>query len=394
MEKFEVESVLHTKDGIHFAWRDLGGTYVVYRDGHLLYEGTVASFQDHQIKHARLYDYSIERVVNDLVVDVIRLQTSAYAEQKNVQNPLQSLVMTTIVSKHKIALSWEKVPGIEHYKVYKNERLLKEVQTNSYIDLDINISEPAIYRIQAKRLIVKSDERFNQSRALASAVFERMIAAKKEPATEKFQLTKEVSAPKELLRPIEDRKKIQVNEWKFRYMTFIKEKVVKNPNFFSRNHLFSGDDRDFHPNGSRYRTRVDISLDYEKVQSPMICNKHIGKTIAYNRRGGIRKVAVANYNGITLVRKDHKLGESGFLLTHDVQNPLARAPRLNYEVHAILRQDGVMDMTGFHNQAPHHEVYLMGDAKKWKPIHLVESNGLFWLSDLTSWNYWRYSNLI
>ena len=49
--------------------------------------------------------------MNDEVVDVIALQTSAFAEQRNVENPLQFLVMTTIVAKTQIALSWEEIKG-------------------------------------------------------------------------------------------------------------------------------------------------------------------------------------------------------------------------------------------------------------------------------------------
>ena len=45
----------------------------VYKDGHHLYEGTVSEFSDGDFKHAKLYNYVIERVEDGNVVDVIAL---------------------------------------------------------------------------------------------------------------------------------------------------------------------------------------------------------------------------------------------------------------------------------------------------------------------------------
>ena len=111
---------MHKADLIYFTWNDVGGIYKVYRDGHHLYEGTVAEFSDGDFKHAKLYNYVIERVEDGNVVDVIALQTSAFAEQKNKESPLQSLVMTTIVAKTQIALSWEEIKDVDEYDVYRN----------------------------------------------------------------------------------------------------------------------------------------------------------------------------------------------------------------------------------------------------------------------------------
>ena len=72
-----------------------------------------------------------------------------------------------------------------------------------------------------------------------------------------------------------------------------------------------------------------------------------------------RKAALLESEGIVLERSDHKNGEAGFLLTHAVQNPLVNAPDVDYEVRAVLRRDGLFDMTGYHDQAPHHEIYLI-----------------------------------
>ena len=59
-----------------------------------------------------------------------------------------------------------------------------------------------------------------------------------------------------------------------------------------------------------------------------------------------------------------------------------------------MRRDGTFDMTGFHDQAPHHEIYINREVKgaDWMPIHQAESKGLAWMSRIIAWQYWRFSN--
>lgn len=392
---FEISSVIHTRDAIRFTWPDLGGTYYVYRDGELLYEGTVSAFSDGQFKHAKLYHYSIERVVNDTVVDVIRLQTSPYAEVRNVENPLQFLVMTTIVARTQIALSWEMIKDVACYEVYRNDVFLGKVRGNQYIDRDISLEESYVYRIQSSRLLKKSEERFSKGKSLIATIARKFTVSKEEPAIENFVVTKQIGRPQDLLMSTLNRKReLKVVDWKFRYATFLTDKKIKNPNYLSRNRQFQGDNRDFDSESECFRTRVDVAFHYQQAQSPMIFTKRVGKTIAYDALGSIRKIAVAPSDEIKLERTDHQMGESGFILTHDVGNPLVQAPGITYEVRAVLRKDGLFDLTGFHNQAPHHEVYLMSDGREWMPIHLAESKGLIWMADVMGWHYWRHLNFV
>ena len=399
MEKkllFEVQTVTHRHDVIHFTWNDVGGVYHVYRDGNLLYEGTVPEFHDGNFKHAKMYNYSIERVVNDKVVDVIALQTSAFAEQRNIENPLQFLVLTTIVAKTQIALSWEEIKDVEKYEIYRNGIHMKTVKANRYIDRDFSLNESYVYRIHSVRPLSKSEEKMSRSKSVAATVFGMFDrnSAKKKPAIERYTLSKLIAKPTILLTPVLNRKKHNtINKWTFRYITFLAEKRIKNPNKLSKNHYFQGDGREFDAEGETYRTRVNIELDYGKIQAPLLYSKDIGRTIAYDHQGRIRDEGTASDDEIVLERSEHKKGEVGFLLTHAVKNPLIIAPEINYEVRAVFRRDGTFDMTGYHDQAPHHEIYIVrGEGDEWMTIHRAKSQGLAWMSGIIAWQYWRFSN--
>ncbi|MER2090976.1 MAG: hypothetical protein ABS920_14650 [Sporosarcina sp.] len=232
-KKFEIQTVLHKPDLIYFTWNDVGGTYNVYKDGNHLYEGTVSEFSDGDFKHAKLYNYSIERVENGSVVDVILLQTSAFAEKKDVDSPLQSLVTTTIVAKTQIALSWEEIKDVDEYDIYRNGIYMKTVNENRYIDRDFSLDEMNVYTIESKRPLVKSEERFNVFQSVVSNIFGLLnpSSTKEEATYERYSVTKVIAGAVNLLIPVQEKDGLpHVDRWQFRYMTFLKDDWIRNPN--------------------------------------------------------------------------------------------------------------------------------------------------------------------
>lgn len=393
---FEMESVYHTPDAIRLTWRDIGGFYRVFRADELLYEGTVATFQDGYFQANQLYDYTIERVIDDCVVDVIRVQTSTYHQKEDVENPLQGLVMTTVVSCSKITLFWEAIQGVSHYAIYRNGVFLETVGNAQYVDRNLVDGESYIYHIQSNRLLAQSEESFRMSKSVIAKLLKKVSNTKHKPAIESFTMIKDIRPINQLLVPVRERTEPKkVNRWAFRYTTFLRDDVVKNPNLLSGNVLFQGDNRGFHPEGARFRTRVDISLHEQRLEMPMVCERRIGETIAYSRFGRVRDIATAGSEGITVKRTDDGKKSTHFWLVHDVKNPLvAAAPGIGYEVQATFEERGAFKLSGFHNQAPHHEVYLAQDGGEWLPIHLAESKGLVWMTDVMGSHYWCYANFI
>ncbi|CAM3278234.1 DUF3238 domain-containing protein [Filibacter tadaridae] len=393
---FEIKTVTHVPDSISFTWNDTGGVYKVYRNGKHVYEGTAPEFSDGDIKHAKMYNYTIERIENDNVVDVIALQTSAFAEKKDKESPLQSLVLTTIVAKTQIALSWEEIQDVEDYAIYRNGTLMNTTGKNYYIDRDFSLDEGYTYAIHSTRPLAKSEERMNISNSVISKVFGTLnpFSSKEEATDEEFIVTKLIAEPKELLTPVAVRKrKPNIDRWRFRYTTFLPDEWVRNPNVLSPNHYFKGDGRGFDVNGKSYRTRVDINLAYDLDGAPLTVTKGVGESVAYSHLKRVRQKETAPSEGIVLKRMDHRKEETGFLLTHAVGNPLTTAPEIDYEVKSVMRRDGTFDMTGYHNQAPHHEIYMMrGDQGNWIPLHQAESKGLAYMSNVVAWQYWRVSS--
>ncbi|WOV84159.1 DUF3238 domain-containing protein [Sporosarcina jeotgali] len=396
-QRFEITSVTHEVGRIAFDWDDAGGTYHVYKDGEHIYEGTSPDFQDTDILADTFYKYTIERHVNDEVKDVIVMQTSTFSVEKNKSNPLQSLVMTTIIARTQIALSWERLSNTETYTIYRNGEQLAQVDSNRYIDRDFNIDEPITYAVYCERPIAQSEETFNNARSfIAKALGVFLPEENERPANiEGFTIMKSIDKPTALLASIRDYHKPEpVNHWSFRYKTFLEDDILENPNVLSPNRYFKGDNRKFDPESDNYRTFVDIEITANNPDQPITFTKKVGESVAYGLDKEIRDSETATDEGIFLKQSNYNRNESRFILEHAVGNPLTTAPDINYEVMAVLRRNGTFDLTGFHDQSPNHEIYLKkGETHRWIPVHQSRSEGLAYMSGVTAYQYWRFSNI-
>ncbi|HZG73526.1 MAG TPA: hypothetical protein VEY51_18465, partial [Chondromyces sp.] len=61
-------------------------------------------------------------------------------------------------------------------------------------------------------------------------------------------------------------------------------------------------------------------------------------------------------------------------------------------VYGEFYQNGVIDITGLHDQSPYHEVYVKNEnASSWQPIHQAKNKGLEWLAPPMANQLWRFS---
>lgn len=396
-QDFEITSVTHEVGRIAFEWDDAGGVYHVYKDGEHIYEGTSPDFQDTDLLADTNYRYTIERHANDEVKDVIVMQTTALAVEKNRNNPLQSLVLTTIVAKTQVALSWERLKDTEKYTIYRNGKELAQVESNRYIDRDFPMDEPLTYAVYCERSIAQSEETFNNARSFIAKAFGFLYpkTTEKEASVEGFTIMKSIGVPSKLMVPFaEYRPPSPVSKWDFRYLTFLEDAVLENPNVISPNRYFKGDNREFDPEADAYRTFVDIEIDYTKTDNPLTFTKKVGESVALGLDKKVRERQTASDEGIILNPFNDKSGATGFHLKHAVGNPLTTSPDINYEVQAIFARNGTFNLTGFHDQSPNHEIYMRTNKRMdWIPVHQSRSAGLAYMSGVTAYQYWHFSNI-
>ncbi|PIC63539.1 hypothetical protein CSV79_11290 [Sporosarcina sp. P13] len=391
---FEIQRMKHSLEDLFFAWTDSGDYYRVYKNKQQIYEGNVAEFTDGELDPRQPFQYTIERIEEGQTKDVIVIQTYALTEVKEDEHPLQHLVITTIVASSQIALSWERIKGVETFDIHRNGEYLQTVEDNRFIDRETGLSESVTYSVSATRPLIDSNQQMNVSKSIAATLFEAVIptSTNNKPTEEIYTFSVRVNRRDQLLRPVADCKKVkEVARWKFRYTTFLKEDIIKNPNFLSPYLYFTGDDRDFGAHGKSFRTRVDMQGEFTAGQSSLSYTKATGPTIGLNYAKRYKRHGHASVDDIVIERLDAKPTDIHFTISHDVGNPLTASPPIHYEVTGYLDREGNIDLVGYHNISPHHEIYLSLDDQEWQAAHLAESEGLAYLSGVPGNNYWRYT---
>lgn len=397
--RLELELLEQTDTTIFFIWTNTAAVCRVERDGEILYEGTENSFKDEELIPGELYIYTIEKLnLESKVVDRLKLQTGTENHLDDFINRLQQITVSTIVSDSKIALAWGAINGISSFDVYRNGDLLATTDKNQFTDFHAQKDEAYTYWIKGKRPLEQSEETSKNQKSLFATVFGMLNirSSQEQAAMEEFWIVKRVASREELLATSPSNKNridTKQPEWQLRYLTFLAEEMMPNPNPFALNRFFKGDNRTFDPDAKEYRTRVDLTVRFREEGALVEFSKDVGTTIAYNWRKKFRKADVASSAGIELkeVKEDtHKVAVS---LKHCVGNPLVASPDIDYQVTANFYRIGVYDIIGIHDQAPNHEVYLKRKRDdEWGQIHEAEDKGLSWMAGPIASQYWRISN--
>jgi hypothetical protein len=394
MNGLEIELLHQTDTIIEFKWTQTGHACTVQRDAKIIYTGKGNSFQDTGLAPGELYTYTIEQLdASGNALERIKMRTATENRSEDCNNLLERAAITAIVSTSKISLAWSPIEGLKEFEIYRDGELIGTVEKSQFSDYSASKEIGHTYQVSAKRPLEKSESTFSEEKSLAARVFGafNIKSSQEEAAMEKFGIKFELTSADYLLSgspttDVED----QNPKWDFRYSTFLPDDYLLNPNLLSFNRYFSGDDRRFEADSSHYRTQVNFNVDLKDTEAALEFNKDVGVSIAYDWRKKFRKADVASAEDVYLEKAEDDDRNVRVHLHHSVGNPLTPSPNIDYDVAARFYRDGHYDITGMHDQAPNHEVYLRkGGEAVWQPIHQTESKGLAWMSDTIASQYWR-----
>lgn len=153
LNELEIESIVPYSNEIHLDWNDIGNTYNVYQDKKLIYSGSDSNFIVDSLDSGSLYSYKIEAIDEQgTVIDNLRLQTSTDKVDKNINENLNDLIITTVLNDNKVKIIWEDIDGINTFQVFKNGQLINTVKDN-VIEDEIESNSLTSYNIVGKKLI-------------------------------------------------------------------------------------------------------------------------------------------------------------------------------------------------------------------------------------------------
>lgn len=391
--RFALLKITQLEHELVFEWTDIGGLYRVYRDDILVHEGLIALFTDTHVSREDSHRYAIERLEKGQTIDVIKFQTISRKVDMSNEHPLAEAFFTTIVSASGIILHWQPIQGVKSFDIFRDGKFLASVTGQQYTDYEPIREHIHTYQVQFRRPLKNASKKSSKSLSLLASLLATMKKEEK-LGYERFEWVVRIAPLRKLLVPTEERDektKYGFPQWHLRYTTFLSERRIKNSNFLSRHASFQGDNRSFSVHAKTYRTRVDLVYDSLNQRHPLTYQRSIGATVSYNRLGSKLKKKYALKEDIKVQALQHPTERYVFRLHHDVKNPIVLAPKITYEVIGKLTANGLIEVTGFHDEAPNHEVYIKIKDEDWYPIHLTESKGLFSLINGLSRRYWRFS---
>lgn len=373
-KSFPIESIEQTTNDIIFHFKSGKGPFRIYREGRLIYEGEDESFTDSELAAGTAYFYTIEIGARRSSPERIKVQTSTAAKFRESENVLKECIQTTIISRSLVAMEWEPIEGVEEYAIYQNGKRIAKVEEPFFVDRWVRSQVAYTYRVYAERPLPGFEQDSNDEKLPEAAI-------------EKFHMTKVLDPLEEILKsgdaPSEKK------EWQFLYKTFLRKSWIKNPDDASPYRYFKGDGRGFDPASKDYRSMAEIVVTAD--ESEIRLNKDIGKTKGYGMLRKLKGEVVPSDAGIYLEDVEVEENKASFVLKHSVENPLADAPAVDYQVWAAFLRSGFYDIAGMHEQAPNHEVYLKhGIQRSWTTLH--QSEGTEWPAEPNTVIYWRVSN--
>ncbi|OES46648.1 DUF3238 domain-containing protein [Domibacillus iocasae] len=378
-----VTSVSQTPDQISFSWTGEGSVRIL-KDGQEVYNGSDHSFTDTGLEPGTMYAYLIKGG------QTLKIQTATAVEreEKNEDIPLQELIVTTVIQAENVAVAWEPIRGVKEYEIYRNGDYAGTVTEPAFQDRHVKADESYVYQIKGIRPLELGSEEATEKPSPLAKVIDLLKIKKDEDdmLVETFLIDKDIGRPADHLH---DRVSMRPLEYVLRYTTFLEDEWIENPNVLSKMRYFTGDGRSFDPESDRYRTRAEIKVNSREV----LLTRDVGASEGYTVNKELVERKAASDEGIAVKNVQTDEEKVSFLLDHSVGNPLMPSPDIIYEVYAAFYPNGVIDISGEHDEAPHHEIYLKHKDEDWKPLHRSETRGLERLAPVTANRFWRYSNV-
>lgn len=382
--KVEIDS---NPTNILLDWNDVGSYYKVFEKGNLIWQGQKSRFLHENLASADQYNYvlkSYDDKGNEIDSTIIRtntkrntpkinkLSTNSFSTSKELNekventNQINDLLVSSTVNDEEVIVSWEgNLPDEDGtYEVYKDGEKIGETQTNLFVDTDIKTGEKYLYEIIGNTKI--NDERISE---IKKTLKDKDIEITKEDEKELFydtfiisRLVKTSGTKISLLAAAVDA------DYVLRYTTFIPMKYAENPFGIIpgvETSYFNGNNRGFDPFATSFKTRMDVKIGFHggkgSVSLPT-ANKQVQATKLYDQDyKSIGTPKTASYTGMNIrdmVTSSSKVSWNAY---HDIGLPYMNtvSPDITYSYNASVWSDGGYNISGSHDKAPSHEIYIM-----------------------------------
>ncbi|MFJ9301985.1 S-layer homology domain-containing protein [Bacillus toyonensis] len=398
-----------TSDSVSLKWTNTADKYNVYLKDKLVWSGSDANYTHESLKDNTRYTFKVvafdkdSKAVDMNIVQVMtkenknKIVARAAAPSANT-TVLDNVQVVANISQDKIEQKWYgKIPDDEGtYDIYRNDVKIGETQSPCFIDTAVTPGIPYFYKIVGKTKITDPQK-------LKDAIDKGIPKENDGNYYNYFEVGNESKIFKleeeyYFASPLMARSSYMY-QFEFLYKTFIPDARISGITTdipFGKGSSFHGDNRTFSYSSEAYRTKTRVLAQFvDGTSKAELLEKKVGQSILY--KPGQNPISdTASNSGISLKTIYSSRDSLVFTVNHEVGIPFKAfglsPPAINYWYVASLNMDGDHSVTGRHDLAPSHELYLTRPYTDRKMITMVrdESRGLLALAgyDKSFKYYW------
>ncbi|WP_020060197.1 PA14 domain-containing protein [Bacillus sp. 123MFChir2] len=373
MEELNVKSE-STTNTVSLKWNGIADKYKVYLKNKLVYTGTEASYTHKNLSDNTRYSFKVVAFDKDnkpVDVNIVQIMTKENAKMALARSaaPTKTTVLDNVtlaanITKDTIEQKWDgKIPDDDGtYEVYRNDDKLGETQSSCFIDTAVTPGEHYYYKVLGKTKITDS-----------KMLQEAKDKGVKEDSDGNYYLYYEIGNEAKIPKIEEEyfyaspKRGVASSgydyQYEFKYKTFIPKDKVSMVGF-GEGAEFHGDDRKFSYSDNRYRTQTVVLARFTNGTSSakLTDETDVAESILY-KPGHSPEYARASKDGISLETIYSTRNSLVFTVNHSVGIPFKAfyyisPPTIDYWYVASLSMEGDNSVTGRHDRAPSHELYL------------------------------------
>ncbi|SMO61110.1 DUF3238 domain-containing protein [Melghirimyces algeriensis] len=372
--KFKVKHSKYDAGKIQLKWENRQFVEIIM-DDKKIWEGKGKEFSLDKLKPGYRHEVKVVNKndsgkVNDVVV--LYIATPPNPKEKKImkekyKNDAANVYLNAEVSIDSVKLNWSgHIPDSDGvYDVFRNGKKIGETRTNFFTDTEIKPKQRYRYEILGKKKLHQTKIEEVQLKAKKQG-----IKIKKEDEPHTYYTDYSVGKYIETLSTnLESEAKIQspvyAPGYMVRYNTFIPNKLVKNPyrrvsKYIDGVYYFGGDNRGFNFFGS-YRTQTDMIVTFHPEGTRFDSSRRrIGTSTFYNKHKRLLFRDRADNKNIRLDYKHVGSDNVSYRLEHEAEIPYSEltSPAIDYDYDAIIYKNGNLSISGCHDRAPSHEIYI------------------------------------
>lgn len=386
---------------INLEWNNIGSSYELVKDGEIVWSGQDSQVLLTDLESNTKYNYNLvvynaeKTVVNQTNIRATTTGDSSIKKRTlsaEKSNPMDNIFVSSSFDQDNVRIFWEgNVPDDDGiYEVYRDGKFIGTTADNNFYDDKIDINKDYNYEIIGKAKM--SEEEIKELKAAIESRNENFVFSNEDLVNTytinrlvKTYNTNTVNKSTVMKAAVSSTEK-----YTMRYTTFIPTEYADNP--FSGGGVtglsyFGGDNRSYSLTSNRFRTRSDVNITFSGTSSSVSLTKTVNPTIFYNYNYKPIDAKVASSSGMTISNISKSSSKVSYKIKHDIGIPYldAISPDITYTYTATVYKDGGYSITGEHDKAPSHEMYIfIPNTDLSNAIHKFKNQGFQYLMPLYS----------